>query len=199
MNNNTAASVAEIRSSYFIITRGSSHAVARDYFVVVGRGRIHCAVVIEAVNARSHRGQRDLGVGSGAAQHLISDQRGAAQVCFRPGKMNHIPDAALSEKRHAGSTGASSNGILCLQHSLTAGLTQNRSSGAVGVAHRTCRSLFAVAAGTAIDVTHLNAADFIDRDIKEVEHVPPNVRAAASPDITALHRQVGSSIGRCPG
>src|SRR5262249_28615771 len=47
-------------------------------------------------------------------------------------------------------------------------------------------------------VADLNASEFVDRHVKEVEQVPANIRATLCPNTTTLHRRVRCRIGGGP-
>ena len=61
------------------------------------------------------------------------------------------------------------------------------------------RCLNARAAFASVHVTNLNASEFVDGHVEEIEQVPANIRAAFRPDTSALHRRVWCRVSRGPG
>src|SRR5438105_5919223 len=112
--------------------------------------------------------------------------------------MHHRSDSALRDRRGArrrGSTGR----IKQRQHTASTRLPSDSGNGAIGVSGCRGRSLGAIAAGAAVDIAHFNPALLVDRDVKKIEEVTANVRAAAGPDAAALNRRVRRSVAYGPG
>src|SRR5438270_899035 len=112
--------------------------------------------------------------------------------------MHHRSDSALRDRRGARRRG-STGWIKRRQHAASTRMPSDSGNSAISDSGCGGGRLCAIAAGTAVDITHFNPALLVDRDVKKIEQVTANVGAAAGPDAAALNRRVRRSIAYGPG